>query len=71
VSPFYTDNIKQLYSSIKTSKLQLPSFLSKEVMDLLARMLCKQPQNRITIDRIKVHPFFRDLDWAKLSRREI
>lgn len=59
VSPFYTDNIKKLYSSIQTAKLQLPSFLTREVMDLLARMLSKNPQTRITIDRVKQHPFFK------------
>jgi serine/threonine protein kinase len=71
VSPFFTDNIRKLYASIQTAKLPLPSFLSREAMDLLARMLAKNPQNRITIPAIKQHPFFKEIDWAKLEAREI
>ena len=35
VPPFYTDNIKKLYKSIQTAKLQIPSFVSREAKDLL------------------------------------
>ena len=40
-------------------------------MDLLARMLSKNPQNRIGITQIKAHPFFRDIDWEQLAQRNI
>lgn len=40
-------------------------------MDLLARMLSKTPSTRITIDRVKIHPFFKDIDWFKLEDRLI
>jgi serine/threonine protein kinase len=40
-------------------------------MDLLARMLSKNPATRITIDRIKLHPFFKDIDWQKLVNRQV
>ena len=40
-------------------------------MDLLCRMLKKSPVTRIGIDKIKVHPFFKDIDWEKLARREV
>lgn len=43
ISPFYCDNIKKLYRDIQTAKLPMPSFLSREAMDLLARMLNKNP----------------------------
>jgi len=71
VSPFYTDNIKKLYSSIQSAKLPLPSFLSREVMDLLARMLSKNPVSRITIPNVKQHPYFKDIDWELLAQKKI
>jgi serine/threonine protein kinase len=49
----------------------LPSFLSREVMDLLARMLSKNPQTRIGINQIKAHPFFKDIDWDLLALKKI
>ena len=35
-----------------------PPFLSVTAVDLLRKMLCKNPENRITLDKIKEHPWF-------------
>jgi len=69
ITPFYTNNIKKLYHSIQNDKLQLPSILSREAQDLLARLLIKNPKQRITIDGVKKHPFFQDIDWDKMIKR--
>lgn len=49
----------------------MPSFLSREVMDLLARMLSKNPVSRITIPNVKQHPYFKDIDWELLAQKKI
>ena len=33
-------------------------------------MLNKRPRERITIDQIKSHPFFNEIDWDKLAERK-
>lgn len=40
-------------------------------MDLLARMLSKNPLTRISIERVKQHPYFKDIDWALLLQRQV
>ena len=45
--------------------------MSSEAADLLREMLHKKPNSRITIDKIKSHAFFRDLDWEKLQQKQL
>jgi serum/glucocorticoid-regulated kinase 2 len=33
--PYYTENIKELYNSIRSAKLQIPKYISREGKDLL------------------------------------
>lgn len=33
--PYYTENIKELYQSIRSARLQVPKYISKEAKDLL------------------------------------
>lgn len=51
--PYYTENIKDLYHSIKSAKLQVPRYISREGKDLLNQLLNKRPEKRITLDKVK------------------
>ena len=69
--PYYTENIKELYQSIRQAKLQVPKYISKEAKDLLNQLLYKRPEKRITLDKVKQHEFFAGIDWVKLKNKEI
>ena len=72
--PFFSNEIEKLYQNIKKSKLVLHNYFSDELKDLLKKLLCRDPKKRIGIynkSEIKSHPFFKDLDWEKLGRKEI
>ena len=69
--PYYTENIKELYRSIRDAKLQVPKYISREAKDLLNQLLSKRPEKRITIEKCKSHDFFKGLDWEKLYKKEI
>ena len=69
--PYYTENIKELYNSIRSARLQVPKYISKEAKDLLNQLLNKKPEKRITLDLVKKHEFFKGLDWDKLLKKEI
>ena len=52
----------------------LPDYFSDELKDLLKKLLNRDPKNRIGVtnkDEIKSHPFFSDIEWDKLARKEI
>jgi serine/threonine protein kinase len=53
----HIDNDK-LIESITHHHIQYPSFLSDNLIDLLSKMLCRDPRKRITIDQIKSHSWF-------------
>jgi len=69
--PYYTENIKELYNSIRSARLQIPRYISKEGKDLLNQLLNKRPDKRITIEKVKQHDFFKNLDWTKLMAKEL
>lgn len=48
----------------------LPGF-SPNAASLLRGLLQRDPNNRLTIDEIKVHPFFASINWDQLLAREV
>lgn len=53
--PFQADNMEDLYDSIRTVDPEYASSISADLKDLLMRMLCKDPAQRITIADIREH----------------
>jgi [calcium/calmodulin-dependent protein kinase] kinase len=58
--PFKDDNILALYNKIRTQPMQVPDDhdVSTELLDLLTKMLIKNPNERITLQDIKLD------DWV-------
>ncbi|NXR12820.1 KKCC1 kinase, partial [Semnornis frantzii] len=57
--PFIDEYILGLHNRIKNKPVEFPeeAQLSEELKDLLLRMLDKNPESRITVPEIKVHPW--------------
>ena len=53
--PFDGKNITNLYSNIAKNEPNLDVFFTTEQSNLLKKMLCKNPDNRITLKEIKVN----------------
>jgi serine/threonine protein kinase len=69
--PFTGNNNKRIMDKILANKLKLPFYLSREGKDLLLRLLKKSPEKRLTdFEKLKKHPFFRKIDWAKIEQRD-
>jgi len=73
--PFQGDSPEELFKEIDLWNEKLPylfeetkDFISPECRSLLLGFLCDR-DHRLgpNIQKIKSHPFFRDLDWGKLS----
>jgi serine/threonine protein kinase len=56
--PFFHDDFQTLCGQILSKKIHYPMFLPDDLIDLLKKMLCRQPPDRITIQRITNHPWF-------------
>ena len=58
----------------KNNKLMLYDFFSEELKDLLLKLLSNDPIRRIGVGskgEIKNHLWFKNMDWDKLSKKEI
>ena len=70
--PAYTAaNLNQLYEKIKDNKINfdLPE-LKGDIKDLLRRILVANPDERISIEEIKRHPYFKDISFLKVYKKE-
>jgi serine/threonine protein kinase len=66
--PFFHENMAILCRLITTRDVYYPMTLSDELTDLLQRMLCRNPDERITINQIKRHPWFPAEQYASFRK---
>lgn len=72
--PYYSKDTNEMYHRILNEHLTFPEYLNKShpVIDLLIRLLAKDPANRIKdVEEIKQHPWLRDTNWKKYFKKEI
>lgn len=65
--PYDDENIQRLLQKIVYTDVHYPGFMSPPLVDLLKKMLAKNPEARITLDKIKEHHWFSQTDSAFLS----
>jgi serine/threonine protein kinase len=64
--PFYDQDTQKLLHKVAFTEPHYPSYLSPALIDLLRKILVKDPSNRWTIDRIKNHPWFSQTEYSIL-----
>lgn len=71
--PFRAETKDELIHSILKNPILFPSKVSVECMDLIRGLLDKSPHYRLGNDfeKFKSHPWFRDLDWIKLEKKQL
>ncbi|XP_068918407.1 ribosomal protein S6 kinase alpha-5-like isoform X3 [Tenebrio molitor] len=79
-SPFTVEGEKNTQQEISRRILKttppIPDSLGKDVADFISKLLVKDPRKRLgggegDATELKKHPFFKSLDWNKLSQKEI
>ena len=70
--PAYTaPNIQVLYEKIKKNRINFKiSGLHGDIKDLIEKILVKNPDQRLSLEEIKKHPYFKDIDFNKVLRKE-
>ncbi|KAL7749916.1 hypothetical protein RI367_004792 [Sorochytrium milnesiophthora] len=74
--PFYNPDQATLYKLILYSRLEYPAHLSSKAIDLISKLLEREPTKRLGSGKhgsrdIQTHAFFRDIDFIKLFHKEI
>jgi serine/threonine protein kinase len=75
--PFFNEDIDKLYGLIKKGSFNFPPQrnISESAKDLIRKLINTNPKTRLGAERgiveIKEHEFFKDINWDKLSRKEI
>jgi len=74
--PFYSQNINIMYQKILNGELRFPSYVSADAQALLEGLLTRDPDKRLGSSKegaaeVKRHPFFKDIDWEKLEKKDI
>ena len=69
--PFFSDNIQDLFKHIKKGVIQFPKTIKPEAQDLIRKLMDKDPAKRPTLNQIKRHIFFRDIDWELLESKGV
>ena len=67
--PYDDDNLQRLLQKIVYTEVFYPSFMSPPLVDLLQKMICKDPDQRITLDKIKAHPWFSQTEYYALLKQ--
>ncbi|EGW33203.1 uncharacterized protein SPAPADRAFT_150965 [Spathaspora passalidarum NRRL Y-27907] len=75
-SPFYADNVQQMYKNIAFGKVRFPKeVLSPEGRSFVKGLLNRNPKHRLgaTNDarELRAHAFFADIDWNLLKAKSI
>lgn len=55
--PFLGGNILEIRDAIVNKDFTVPENTNPDLKDLLAKLLCKDPQQRISMDELRVHPW--------------
>ncbi|CAH0488265.1 unnamed protein product [Peronospora farinosa] len=75
-TPFYHANRKRNFQNIVKLPLRFPSEFSDDARSLLRGLICRNPAKRLgsgpcSAQEIMDHPFFSDVDWEKLYKRDV
>ena len=56
--PFEENDNQKLFKKISECKFSIPFYITKDANDLINKILVKDPSKRISIEEIKMHPFY-------------
>jgi p70 ribosomal S6 kinase len=69
--PFRNKHQPALHKKILTEKIKLPSYLDASTHSVLKGLIERDVNKRLTLPKLKAHPFFKGIDWVKLANHDL
>jgi len=72
--PFYSKDRDKLFQNIKQGNIKYPVYLTKDSIAILQAFFTQDPEKRLGsdgIEKIKAHPFFKNIDWDSILAKKI
>ncbi|KAG1953519.1 protein kinase C theta type [Pimephales promelas] len=71
-SPFHGHDEEELFQSIRTDDPCYPRWLPRDAKDILVKLFVREPEKRLGVKgNIRQHPFFKEIDWNALEKRQV
>ncbi|KAJ9094732.1 hypothetical protein QFC21_005890 [Naganishia friedmannii] len=75
-SPFYSEDVQQMYKNICFGKIRFPrGVIGEDGKQFVKGLLNRNPKHRLGAERdaaeLKEHPFFKSIDWDLLAHKQI
>lgn len=75
-SPFYSEDVQQMYKNICFGKIRFPrGVIGEDGKQFVKGLLNRNPKHRLGAERdtaeLKAHPFFKSIDWDLLAQKKI
>jgi len=76
IPPFYSKDREKLFNNIKQGIIKYPVYLSKDAISILQSFFVADPDKRLGsgeggVEKIKQHPFFKNIDWEAIYNKKI
>ena len=75
IPPYFSNSQDEIFANILGGKLLMPKSLSPEAKDLIVQLMQREPHKRLGSQRdaeeVKNHPFFSEVDWGALYRKDV
>ncbi|KAG9398793.1 hypothetical protein AC1031_014112 [Aphanomyces cochlioides] len=72
-TPFNDNNVSVMYRKITDADIKYQNHfdLDPVAVDLLQKVLVRDPSSRLSFAQIKSHPFFESIDWIALLQKQV
>ncbi|OHS96005.1 AGC family protein kinase [Tritrichomonas foetus] len=69
-TPFFNQNKAKMFQSIRSDRPRFPRKVEQSTVDFISMLLEKDPANRATFEKIKVHPFFNGMAFEDVLAKK-
>ena len=71
IPPFQDATITDIFRNILNLDIEWPSEISESAKDCIKGLLKLEPTERLELPELRVHPFFKTVDWDNILSAEM